>query len=809
MASVTIKSIQERAVVFELGTTRCCLTLADSKHCGWRLQTGKDPAAQTGASQSLAMFLGEQMPDAAEPIRVEKDGAAYRVLADCGAQVLLEAERLVFITPEGKAAASLMEIVEENGKTIISGQLEDGEAIYGCGERFNRLNMRCTSFDMFTCDGWNNSSTTYVAIPLFTTSRGAGVFVNRYERMLFDFGEEKTDEWKISLLHEHADMYVFATGRMIDAIDGYMDLSGRPAKVHDWFAGPQLCRYAPDYRWLKGQTVDKRPKTVREVVTEDGKTVKADVYFVGDGVVDIVKRFCSMDAKPKAVIFEGWSAVSAFEPDDPSKTVVIACRGANGELLFEDEEKTDLKTVTVPATTANNKQALKDCADYLHSLGIKLMMYAPVGGCCVDEKNVPGWKEEYLLHISMKSAHPDYDFDSFIGAPWMVCADTVNVDVSREPGAENAKGVMLDMSRHFNYLDITNDEAWDWYINTIWKELIDLGVDGVKIDFCEVLPDSGSRYGIRGTDAVVDVQLLWQHPEKLYGTVGCEHHAYASFFVSKFLRDVSAYKQDGFMLLSRGGGIGSQRNPYMWAGDQCRAFEKLDDQLFAVLNAGLSGLPYMTYDCGGYHYARPTGDPISVHTREDGSAYMLAYYCPSQADPCYDVADETSIFMRAIQFTTFSANVQTHGDVLHAYEMKAEGQRLYTLYMKLHGLLQAYIDRCNAETAATGMPVSRHMMLEFGQDAACRDLEDQYMFGSGLLVTPVYQKGAGVRQVYLPQGIWRDLRSGGRIAGGTFVEAAYDERTIPVFLREDCADTQTMELLEKVFAGDVWQQIVS
>ena len=58
----------------------------------------------------------------------------------------------------------------------------------------------------------------------------------------------------------------------------------------------------------------------------------------------------------------------------------------------------------------------------------------------------------------------------------------------------------------------------------------------------------------------------------------------------------------GFMVLTRGGGIGSGRNPYMWAGDQTRSWEKLDDQVLAVLNSGMSGIPFMSYDYGGYQY---------------------------------------------------------------------------------------------------------------------------------------------------------------------------------------------------------------
>ena len=60
--------------------------------------------------------------------------------------------------------------------------------------------------------------------------------------------------------------------------------------------------------------------------------------------------------------------------------------------------------------------------------------------------------------------------------------------------------------------------------------------------------------------------------------------------------DMISQKPDGGMCYTRGGGIGSQRAPYMWAGDQKRKWESLDFQLKAILSSGISGVPYMSYD---------------------------------------------------------------------------------------------------------------------------------------------------------------------------------------------------------------------
>ena len=72
--------------------------------------------------------------------------------------------------------------------------------------------------------------------------------------------------------------------------------------------------------------------------------------------------------------------------------------------------------------------------------------------------------------------------------------------------------------------------------------------------------------------------------------------------------------------------------------------------------------------------------------------------------------------------------------------------------MRLRESLREYVSQINAETAATGMPMSRPMFLQWPLDAGAQgaDVEDQFMFGSTWLVAPVTTMGATSRSVYLP-----------------------------------------------------------
>ena len=84
---------------------------------------------------------------------------------------------------------------------------------------------------------------------------------------------------------------------------------------------------------------------------------------------------------------------------------------------------------------------------------------------------------------------------------------------------------------------------------------------------------------------------------------------------------------------------------------------------------------------------------------------------------------------------------------------------IYRAYVKLHELLTPYITEQAAIASSTGMPLMRHMALHWQKDPNVWDINDQYMFGDAFLVAPVLDEESQ-RDIYLPQGRWRDLNTG-------------------------------------------------
>ena len=65
----------------------------------------------------------------------------------------------------------------------------------------------------------------------------------------------------------------------------------------------------------------------------------------------------------------------------------------------------------------------------------------------------------------------------------------------------------------------------------------------------------------------------------------------------------------------------------------------------------------------------------------------------------------------------------------------------------------------------------------------CWEIEDQYMFGDRYLVAPILELGCRKRQVYLPEGTWKNMVDGKEYLGGSYVVSEAPLEAIPVFER--------------------------
>ena len=590
------------------------------------------------------------------------------------------------------------------------------------------------------------------------------------------------------------DCYFYATGHISDALFGYTEISGHSSLPEEWAQGELICRYSPD---LNGFEDDEKYTTgydsYRDIPESElndlgvpciddvnGKSwaTMEEVASYGDEHfnLDYLFRLTYSETTPTGIttsyancyyLADDGKYYQAGRKGNPAgygvKTIVTNLINAGMKptaMVMEPFGWSDT------STNPERYEELKTTVEWLEELGIKSMFYMGVGAL---SGNMAGYRPEYQVWATLTDSTGKSE-------------RTYHIPKTSGTGTNPDVGT----SKTQQYIDITNPEAVDWYMNEIWDMMIDLGVDGIKIDFCECMPDEGNY-----TNFNVEYDF---YDESVFDGDDI-HNGYATYFISLFYKSMVEQKEaknipDGFVVLSRGGGIGSQRNPYLWEGDQVRSFEKIEDQLVALINSGISGVPFMTYDLAGYAYG------VSGAQIRDLDVAKLE--------------KESAIFARAIEYSAFTSTIQSHGDVRQAYQMTEEVQEIYRNYTDLHEQLIPYIQRYSKIACNSGMPVVRAMVLEYQDDANVYDLDGerlQYMFGEALLVAPVTRDNTTTKTVYLPAGSWLDLRTGETIVsnGETItVDAALDE--IPVYMNTECSD-EDQSLLADVFNGETWKKI--
>jgi alpha-glucosidase len=205
-------------------------------------------------------------------------------------------------------------------------------------------------------------------------------------------------------------------------------------------------------------------------------------------------------------------------------------------------------------------------------------------------------------------------------------------------------------------------------------------------------------------------------------------------------------------VLTRATFAGGQRYAALWPGDNVSSWAHLRATIPMFANMGLSGFSFVGADIGGFAEA-PTAE---LYTRW----LQLGVFYP---------------FMRT--HTTFGTPDQepwSYGTFHEALNRRAIEMR-YELLPEVYSVME--------EASRTGIPAFRPLLLEYPDDPATWERDDEFLFGSDLLVAPVLREEAGDREVYLPAGDWYDYYRGWRFGGRRSHLIPVTMEAIPVFVR--------------------------
>ncbi len=293
-------------------------------------------------------------------------------------------------------------------------------------------------------------------------------------------------------------------------------------------------------------------------------------------------------------------------------------------------------------------------------------------------------------------------------------------------------------------LDLTNPDAVAWMKSIIQTELIDRGFTGWMADFGEWLPTDCVLHS--GIDAF---EYHNQYP------VDWAKLNYESIKEKGKLNEISFFSRSGF--------TGStQYSPLIWAGDQMTNWGKHDglpSVLPALLSSGLSGIPNTHFDVGGFTSA--SKGPVSILRDEE-------------------------LLKRWIEISAFSPVFRTHESILSKKNIQVYDDSMidfFSIYSWIRNLYLPIIERLQKEAIQDGIPISRHMLLEFPHDEICYSITDQFMLGENLLIAPIVNKGEFSRHVYLPEGQWLSFDGQNDVTyeGGKWYVVPAPLGRIPVF----------------------------
>jgi alpha-D-xyloside xylohydrolase len=305
-------------------------------------------------------------------------------------------------------------------------------------------------------------------------------------------------------------------------------------------------------------------------------------------------------------------------------------------------------------------------------------------------------------------------------------------------------------------IDFSNPEAAKWYQGLL-ASLLKMGVGAIKVDFGESAPLTG-----------------------LYcsGRTGFYEHNLYPLRYNKAAAEITKEVTGDWIIWARSAWAGSQRYPLHWGGDAENTDSAMAATLRGGLSFGLSGFTYWSHDAGGFVETAPR-----------------------------------DLYRRWLAFGVLTSHTRCHGvPPREPWAYDEEFVEDFRRAVELKYSLMPYIYAQAKDSSEHGLPMLRALFLEFPDDPTSWLIEDEYLFGSDLLVAPLMESGSN-RNVYLPPGSWMDYQTGKvyrgaqwqRITAGRIpvVLLVKDHTVIPhIRVAQSTSELNWTEIELRVFSSD-------
>lgn len=260
-------------------------------------------------------------------------------------------------------------------------------------------------------------------------------------------------------------------------------------------------------------------------------------------------------------------------------------------------------------------------------------------------------------------------------------------------------------------LDFSNPETVKWYQDKL-AGLLNIGVSAIKVDFGEAAPLNG---------IYASGKSGWY-----------EHNLYPVRY-DMAVSEITKKLHNENIMWARAAWAGSQRYPLHWGGDAATTNTGMLGTLRAGLSFGLSGFSFWSHDMGGF--VKSTPEDLYCRWLPFGflTSHTRAHGAPPTEPWLYDSKRVQDVFRKSAE-------------------------------MKYRLMPYAYAQA--KECTEKGLPMLRALFVEFPDDPGAWKVDDEYLFGSQILVAPLLESGITGRTVYLPEGKWIDYQTEKVYEGG-------------------------------------------
>jgi alpha-D-xyloside xylohydrolase len=293
--------------------------------------------------------------------------------------------------------------------------------------------------------------------------------------------------------------------------------------------------------------------------------------------------------------------------------------------------------------------------------------------------------------------------------------------------------------------DFATKEARQIFADYHDKELVAKGVSGFKLDECDHQPLSPTP---------------WSFPEQTVFPSGLDGEQMHLLLGPLYQRTLGAiYQKRNLRTLSLVRASGALAAPLPF-GVYSDAYDHRD-YVRAIATSGFSGILWCPE-------VRDMGSLEELYRRMETSVFST-------------VMQMNCWYLKNPMWKQINKDANNRGEFIPDWE-KAETvcRRLFQLRMSL----LPYLYAAYGEYHDRGIPPTRALVMDYPDDAEVRGIDNQYMFGSSLMVAPLFT-GQGKRSVYLPKGDWHDFWTYAKHPGGRRIDVEKPHEEIPVFVKGD------------------------